>query len=263
MRSRATQELAYSPGGGVSGADSLAPAIRRLVAMVENGSRPDAITRNLGRALLEPARRLLPEGITRLLIIPDGPLHHLPFDALVLADGKPALERWAIGLAPSASLAATRWRRETGPRSGPLAGRLLAMGDPQFPLELSPSAMRDGETMARTVAEMSGARHLLDHPDAWQAFVRDMERFLGQYYGRPLVEIQMASVVVDMLRLLRRHQVKANAAFTLVNMAIAVTEGIGRQLDPDLDVLSLALPFFAEAGLFAGGPPAGPPGAVA
>jgi CHAT domain-containing protein/tetratricopeptide (TPR) repeat protein len=142
------------------GADSLAPAIRRLVAMVENGSRPDALTRSLGRALLEPARRLLPEGVTRLLIIPDGPLHHLPFDALVLADGKPAVERWAIGLAPSASLAATLWRREASPRSDPASGRVLAMGDPRFPLELSPSAMRDGETYRSAFAAAGGLPRL-------------------------------------------------------------------------------------------------------
>jgi ubiquinone biosynthesis protein len=110
-------------------------------------------------------------------------------------------------------------------------------------------AMGDGETMAGTVLELSGAR-VADRP----AFVRDMQRFLGQYYGKPLHEIQMAMVVVDMLRLLRRHQVRATAAFTLVNMAIAVTEGIGRQLDPELDLLSLALPFFAEAGILPGGP---------
>lgn len=35
------------------GADSLAPAIRRLVAMVEAGGRPEALTRSLGKTLLE------------------------------------------------------------------------------------------------------------------------------------------------------------------------------------------------------------------
>ncbi|HET9010203.1 MAG TPA: CHAT domain-containing protein, partial [Gemmatimonadaceae bacterium] len=130
----------------LSSADTLAPTIRRLVAMMENGGRPDALTRSLGATLLEPARRLLPRGVTRLVIVPDGPLHHLPFDALTLADGEVAVERWAIGLAPSASLAATLWQRDARAEQGPVPGRVLAMGDPQFPLELSASAMRDGET---------------------------------------------------------------------------------------------------------------------
>jgi CHAT domain-containing protein len=138
------------------GVDSLAPAIRRLVALVENGGRPDALTRSLGDALLEPARRLLPSGVSRLVIVPDGPLHRVPFDALTLADGTSAVERWAIGLAPSASLAATLWQRHPPPpKSGAVPGRVLAMGDPQFPLELSAAAMREAETY-RSAFEAAG-----------------------------------------------------------------------------------------------------------
>jgi predicted unusual protein kinase regulating ubiquinone biosynthesis (AarF/ABC1/UbiB family) len=44
-----------------------------------------------------------------------------------------------------------------------------------------------------------------------------------------------------------------NPSFTIVNIAIAVTEGIGKQLDPELDLMTEALPYFlahpaAEAG---------------
>ena len=35
-----------------------------------------------------------------------------------------------------------------------------------------------------------------------------------------------------------------NPTFTIVNIAIAVTEGIGKQLDPELDLISEALPYF-------------------
>ena len=142
------------------GADTLAPAIRRLVALVEGGGRPDALTRRLGEALLEPARRLLPAGVHRLLVVPDGPLHHLPFDALVLADGTPAVERWAIGLAPSASLAATLWQRDQGARHRAEPGRVLALGDPRFALELSPAAMREAETYRSAFAATGGLPRL-------------------------------------------------------------------------------------------------------
>jgi predicted unusual protein kinase regulating ubiquinone biosynthesis (AarF/ABC1/UbiB family) len=47
-----------------------------------------------------------------------------------------------------------------------------------------------------------------------------------------------------MLGILRRHRVRVNASFTIVNIAIAVTEGIGKQLDPELDLMSEALPYF-------------------
>ena len=35
-----------------------------------------------------------------------------------------------------------------------------------------------------------------------------------------------------------------NPSFTIVNIAIAVTEGIGKQLDPELDLMHEALPYF-------------------
>jgi predicted unusual protein kinase regulating ubiquinone biosynthesis (AarF/ABC1/UbiB family) len=49
-----------------------------------------------------------------------------------------------------------------------------------------------------------------------------------------------------MMNLLRRHRVRANPTFTMCNIAIAVTEGIGKQLDPRLDLLQEALPFFMK-----------------
>ena len=47
-----------------------------------------------------------------------------------------------------------------------------------------------------------------------------------------------------MLAIMRRHRVRVNASFTIVNIAIAVTEGIGKQLDPELDLMVEALPYF-------------------
>ena len=55
----------------------------------------------------------------------------------------------------------------------------------------------------------------------------------------------------DMMNILRRYRVRVNPTFTLVNIAIAVTEGIGKQLDPDVDLMAAALPFFAKFNFFA------------
>ena len=114
-------------------ADSLAALVTRLVALVERGEAAEAIetpARALGHALLAPAADLLGDSVTRLVIVPDGPLHRVPFDALRLADGRWALERWAISVAPSAGVAAALWAR---PRPAtPRPARLLAVGDPMF-----------------------------------------------------------------------------------------------------------------------------------
>src|SRR5690606_20180959 len=101
-----------------------------------------ALGRTLGAALLEPALALLEPGVTRIIIVADGPLHRLPFDALRLADGRYAVERFALGFAPSASvLAALRTRGARAAAAGPV--RLLALGDPA-----TPGARRAGERAA-------------------------------------------------------------------------------------------------------------------
>ena len=124
-------------------ADSLAEPIARLVALLESGASGEGPARELGAALLGAADTALPAGITRLVVVPDGPLHRVPFDALRLRDGRAAVERWAIGVAPSAAVAAALRRR---PEPTPTPTRLLALGDPVFTGPTLSLALRDGET---------------------------------------------------------------------------------------------------------------------
>ncbi len=123
-------------------ADSLAPSIARLVALLESGAPGEGPARALGAILLGAADTALPSGITRLVVVPDGPLHRVPFDALRLGDGRAAVERWAIGLAPSAAVASAI-RRRPEPAGGP--SRLLALGDPVFTGPTLSLALRDAE----------------------------------------------------------------------------------------------------------------------
>lgn len=90
-------------------ADSIAPTVRRFLALLESGADAAAPARALGEALMGPVTAELAT-VNRVVVVPDGPLHRVPFDALRLADGKPAVERWAFGLAPSGALAARLWR---------------------------------------------------------------------------------------------------------------------------------------------------------
>jgi ubiquinone biosynthesis protein len=111
-------------------------------------------------------------------------------------------------------------------------------------------AQADGKTMARIMIDMSPAPAEIPDPAGFAAAV---EQFVGRYWGKPLGEVQVSAVVFDMLQILRRHRVRSNATFTMVNIAIAVTEGIGKQLDPKLDLLQEAMPFFTKYRFFTEG----------
>jgi len=111
-------------------------------------------------------------------------------------------------------------------------------------------AQGDGRTMAKIMVDLSpSAAHV---PDP-EGFARAVEELVKRWWGKRIGEVQVGVVVYDMMQILRRHRVRVNATFTLVSIAIAVTEGIGKQLDPSLDLMHEALPFFARYQFFTPG----------
>jgi ubiquinone biosynthesis protein len=103
-----------------------------------------------------------------------------------------------------------------------------------FALYFAAWAQGDGATMARIMSEYSPGEPPADYP----AYEADISRFVSRYHGKALGEVAVSQVVFDMMGILRRHRVRVNATFTMVNIAMAVTEGIGKQLDPRLDLMN-------------------------
>ncbi|MGH7586851.1 MAG: CHAT domain-containing protein, partial [Gemmatimonadales bacterium] len=110
--------------------DSLGRLVGHFAALLERGGQQESIERALGVALIGPALGDLGANVTRLVIVPDGPLHRVPWDALRLPDDRYAVERFAISLAPSAGVVLALGRRARRPDTSPL--RLLTLGDPAF-----------------------------------------------------------------------------------------------------------------------------------
>lgn len=121
---RAGIQAALLPPGA-----EIAELTETMLALVESGEGADSLARRAGHRLLAPVVALLPEVAHRIVLVPDGPLHRLPFDALVLADGQRVVERYVLALAPSATIAARLWERT--PSLAPAT--LLAFGAPRFP----------------------------------------------------------------------------------------------------------------------------------
>ena len=127
--------------------------IARLTGLLSAGGALGSLDRDLGARLLDPVVAELQPSVRRLVIIPDGPLHRLPFDVLRLADGRPAVERFAITIAPSAGVLLELWRRAA---SEPVPGRpvrILALGDPRFD---APRRHQDAGAQAFTAAFAAG-----------------------------------------------------------------------------------------------------------
>ena len=57
-----------------------------------------------------------------------------------------------------------------------------------------------------------------------------------------LAEVRIGDVLRQVLTLCQRHHVKVDGAMARIVSSIAILDGIGRQLDPDLDLFAVAKP---------------------
>jgi len=119
---------------------------------------------------------------------------------------------------------------------------------------------RRGQLMALIMAWLGGdpdavtsaALALLDHaPD--EEILEDPEGLRGdvaalmeRHGDLRLAEISLGQVLLELLRLMRRHRLKVQPALTMVIVALVIVEGVGRQLAPGLDLLEETRKFFTS-----------------
>jgi CHAT domain-containing protein/tetratricopeptide (TPR) repeat protein len=137
-------------------ADSLVTAIRRFIALVEDGASLSAEAEALGWAVLGPALAGQGSHISHLLVVTDGPLQRLPFAALRLPGRGFVIEHYAVALVPSGLAAEQLFRRPPAP----VSGSIIAFGDPHFPLEVSAPVAAEGELFRAAFSETGGLPRL-------------------------------------------------------------------------------------------------------
>ena len=125
----------------------LTPIVPMFTGLIERADGMDeASAVRLYDLLLADALAALAPSIDRLVIVPDGPLHHLPFDALRPERGGDALAtRYEITVAPSANLWRL-WRARPAPTA---TQRTLAFADPVLASATTRSAATRSATLER------------------------------------------------------------------------------------------------------------------
>lgn len=74
-------------------------------------------------------------------------------------------------------------------------------------------------------------------------FELDIDDIVNRYYGRTLKQINMAQLINEMFLLLAKYKITVPSNFTLLLKCIITIEGVGRELDPDFNILEVAKPF--------------------
>ncbi len=78
------------------------------------------------------------------------------------------------------------------------------------------------------------------------AFEAEVALRAEKYLGRPLKDIQLSGLIRDLVQGATQFGLEIPTDFTLVGKVLVTLEGVGRDLDPDLDILAEARPIIFD-----------------
>ncbi|MCD4749501.1 MAG: AarF/ABC1/UbiB kinase family protein [Thermoanaerobaculales bacterium] len=81
-----------------------------------------------------------------------------------------------------------------------------------------------------------------EDPD-YSALERDVAEFMDRHCYRPLKDVELGALLHQLLEMATRHHLQIPPDLFLTIKALSTVEGLGRALDPDLDVIEQAAPF--------------------
>jgi len=79
-------------------------------------------------------------------------------------------------------------------------------------------------------------------PHNRDSFFLDIDEFIDQYYDIPLKELNITDLLNNLTTLLRDHQLNLPPDLTLLLKAFITLDGLGRQLDPEFNLVEEASP---------------------
>ena len=77
----------------------------------------------------------------------------------------------------------------------------------------------------------------------YNGFQEDVREHFKTFAGKTLGQVEASVVLGGMMHILRKHRVQVDPVFTVVNIALLVAEGLGKQLDDRLDFIEMAKPY--------------------
>lgn len=100
-------------------------------------------------------------------------------------------------------------------------------------------AGNDAEGVADAILSMRTAGNHVKRED----LKKDIRHFLAWYYGVSLKEINMAHVINEIMNIAFNRRLRLPANLSVLGKTILMCEGIGRQLDPEFNLLEVIIPY--------------------
>ncbi len=83
--------------------------------------------------------------------------------------------------------------------------------------------------------------------EASPALRRDLSRFIDHIVDQPLSELSASATGGELLTIFQRHRLRLPPQIALLLKAIIMMEGVGVQLDPQLDIFTIVQPYVTRA----------------
>jgi ubiquinone biosynthesis protein len=96
------------------------------------------------------------------------------------------------------------------------------------------------ERDARALAEVALDLGIAARPVDSAALRRDIDRFMNRHLTTTLADLEFSRMMMDMMNLMRDHDIRFPSELTLALKALAQAEEIARALDPQIDIIRCA-----------------------
>ncbi len=120
-----------------------------------------------------------------------------------------------------------------------LVGRLTRGMQESIILLVLAISLKDPDTVARLLYKVG----IPDERINLHQFRADIHDILERYLGLKLAEVDSGVLMKELVDLAMKYKIKIPKEYAVLSKASATTEGIIRQLDPELDITEVALPY--------------------
>jgi len=94
----------------------------------------------------------------------------------------------------------------------------------------------------RIIAQLLYSGELTDDSDL-KSLRRDLHEFIEDYYDILLQDLRVGRLLTDFIEILTQHRIRFPADFVMLAKALVAMEGLGRQLDPEFNMIDYMRPY--------------------